>query len=109
MYRVLKAISWGKTTLTVGSLVSLNLSEEAERALVYLRRALSPVAPPPLDILPGWKVRARRLGEIGVGNVLQLLEADASTVAKALRTSVTAVRRWQDEAKTFLVAQPNEG
>ena len=109
LYRVLKPIYLRGATLPPDSLISLNLSPAQEEALVRLRKALSPAAPPPLEILPGWSVRSQRLAKAGYGDTMTFLEGDADVIAKAVKASPALVRRWQDEVKRKLVADPKGG
>jgi hypothetical protein len=63
---------------------------------------LLPVAPPPLAILPGWQHRGKRLGEIGITDACQAIEADVDEVARHCGVGPSLVRRWQAELLDWL-------
>jgi len=102
LYRVLERLECRPPILKghIGTL--LKLKERSRQALEEKGR-IAPVHAPPLEMLPGWRCRARHLRrKVGVKNVEDLLMADIDDLSERLRLSPSIVRGWQDEMRSWL-------
>ena len=108
LYRVLKNLSLGEdNTLKAGEFTRLEWLTGEKVARLMAVGAVSEVAPPPLSEIPNWKSRAKRLRQMGIGNVVELLEAEPQIVASALKVKPATIKRWQAEAKKWLTVEPH--
>ena len=101
-YRVLSLLKNGKDFIKPG-IANLNLTPEQEAVLIrggFIAR----IAPPRLDVLPGWEKRAARLAKVGIFDALELLQA-GDEIAKLLRVKPADFRTWQAEIKQWLMPQ----
>ena len=74
--------------------------------------AVSRVATPPLAALPGWKVRAGKLQQIGIVTVEDLIEADIAEVKAHMEVMrESTVEKWIQEARDAILvsAVPRRG
>jgi len=94
-YRVLKHLSTGPRKGDV-----IDESELAKYAIEPLIRvnAISPVAYPPLDALPGWIRRSELCGELGITDIGEFLEADTEYLAEQLNFQPRTIKKWKKEA-----------
>lgn len=60
------------------------------------------VSTPPLSELPEWEKRADILVRAEIITVTQLLEANVTELAKAIKKPVKIIKQWQDEALAWL-------
>ena len=102
LYRTVQRIALGEETIQAGQLLSgRRLSERSAQALLR-RGAISRVAAPPLAVLPGWKLRGKRMESLGIVDAGQMLEADADEVARHMGVSPGLVKRWQEDVARWL-------
>lgn len=103
IYRVIQRLSVGGKTGYVepGGTVSDEGLGHRVVAILIKKGAISPVKPPPLDILPGWKLRAKRFKEAGY-NAITLLECDAALIAKKTGYKEQSIERWKKELMGFM-------
>lgn len=108
-YRVLPghtlALKHGEVAYA-GSLVRLPWLEKNLAGLQALvdKGAIARVAPPPLTVLPGWKVRGRKAQVHGIEDAEQFLEASDADLAEWMGTKEEMVRRWKSELSDVLKA-----
>ena len=111
LYRVLRALDAGSKRGVIpavdeaGQAVITDLSwlKGRQRQALVRCGAVSVVAPPPLDVLPGWKLRAKKLDKFGIRDAVQLLETDAEWLANCLGYKARTVEKWQNEVRAYLV------
>lgn len=60
------------------------------------------VSSPPLAEIPAFEERAETLEPAGVVMISDLVEANATELAKKINKSASTVRRWQSEAMQWL-------
>jgi len=104
IYRVLARLSAGSRLggyIEAGSMVSDNDLTPRVIAILVDRGALSPVAPPPLGVLPGWKLRAKRFEEAGY-DAISILESDSATVAQETGYAERSIEKWKNELRGFM-------
>lgn len=104
IYRVLKRLSVGANLggyIEAGGMVSDRDFSHRVVAILVDRRALSPVSPPPLEVLPGWKLRAKRFSEAGY-DAINILEADTVTVALETGYAERSIEKWKKELRAFM-------
>lgn len=102
LYRVLERLECRPPILKghIGTLLKL---KELSRQKLEERGRIAIVHAPPLEMLPGWRYRARHLRrKTGVNNAEDLLMADADDLSQRLMLSPSIVRRWQDEIRNWL-------
>jgi len=93
-----------------GSLVRLPWLERDPAGLQALidKGAVARVAPPPLAVLPGWKIRSGKAKGLGIEDAEQFLEADDADLARSLGARVETVQKWKRELSDFLKAPPGK-
>ena len=100
-YRILKPVSKGGP---VGSLNQFAWLNDEQRARLVEVRAISRLSAPPLEELPGWERRSKKLRKFGIRTAEQFLELDdVEAVAEGFRVKPSTVERWQDEVLTWLI------
>jgi hypothetical protein len=104
LYRVTRDIDMGKEILKAGRLIPGSRFKALGRLVE--RGALRPVASPPLAILPSWEKRALRLECVGIVNIVDALEAEPQTIARALRVPLATVAEYLLELETWLRVAP---
>ena len=104
LFRVLVALSKGGTVIPAGSFTRLEWLKPAQQAVMSEVGAVSEVATPPLEMLPGWSTRAAKLAAVGIVDVVQFLEADTETIGQALRRKAEAVEGYRRELYRWLTA-----
>lgn len=111
MYRILLPLDAGKHGKLSpdhdGGVSSLHWLKPAALARLIACGAISRVVPPPLAVLPGWKLRAPKLAALGIVDVVQLLEANSDKIAQALgyKRSST-IDGWKKAAREYIVTPP---
>lgn len=106
IYRAVRRIAVGEQFIEPGTVGAMERLGGHAKAVLLARGALAEVAPPPLSVLPRWRVRAKALGKLGVLDAVQLIEGDADGLGKALGVSAAAVVAWQAEAMEWLKGPP---
>jgi len=104
LYRVLKNLSAGSnrnTLILAGGTISGNRFGEKTTAILVAKGALSPVSAPPLDALPGWKLRAKKFEEAGY-DAIMILETDDESLAYNTGYSPKSIKKWKVELRGFL-------
>lgn len=103
VYRTIQRVALNEEIIQAGQLLmGKRLSHRTREALVR-RGAIREVAAPPLNVLPGWKIRGKRLEKLGISDAVQVLEADVDEVARHMGVSPGLVKRWQEEVARWLV------
>lgn len=92
----------GERTIRRGSILRESDLSGKSRAALLARNVLTPVSPPPLTVLPGWAHRGKRLGEIGITDACQAIEADVDEMARHCGVSPGLIGRWQAELMDWL-------
>lgn len=110
LYRVVRNLAIGDTeVIEAGIMDPLKMIKGKTLAILIERGAITEVAPPPLEVLPGWKIRSRKLKPFGITDALQFLEADKAQLAKQMKVTVETINSWQVEIEKWLKPQPNQG
>jgi hypothetical protein len=105
IYRVLQRLSVGRSLagyLEPGSTVSSERLGYRVAQILEAKGAISPISAPPLDVLPGWKLRAERFAEHGY-DALALLEGDDEMIANDTSYNVKSIARWKQELRDYLL------
>lgn len=110
MYRVLRKLDIGKgRILHPGTFSRLEWLEQAGLDRLKMRGAISEVRPPPLEALPGWGRRAKKVHEVaGVENAEQFLGVDELALAEQMGVQIETIQRWKTEVQGWLTAPPAE-
>ena len=107
LYRIFRTLDIGKgRVLHPGGFTRLEWVKPAGREILVERGAVGEVSAPPLGILKGWKTRAEKLLKLGIVDVVELLETSPDELAKKMNVKPATVKRWQDDAQTYLTAPP---
>ena len=104
MFRVLVALSKGTTIIPAGSFTRLEWLRPAQQDVMVETGAVSEVAAPPLEMLPGWSTRAAKLALVGIVDVVQFLEADTETLRDVLHRKAETVESYRRELYSWLTA-----
>ncbi len=110
-FRVQRKLDRGKgRTVYAGTITRLAwLTPDDQQRLVHCG-AVTEVAPPPLRILPGWKVRSEKLRTHGITTAIQFLEADNALLQDILNVKREAtIKQWKAGLELQLVAKPQSG
>lgn len=107
MYRVNRRLSRGeKKPIEPGSIIEIQWLPDDKIQKLINCGAVTRIAPPPLDVLPGWERRAVKLEKMGITNVVQLLTASVDEVAAHMKVKPATVLKWMDEARNWLIVRP---
>lgn len=100
MYRLLTALSMpGGAIWPEGKVDRLAMLSARVRGLLEDAGCIACMATPPLAVLDGWVMRARRLkARAGIETVESLVEADADAVSAQMGVQPETIVRWQKEA-----------
>jgi len=106
LYRVITGVARGEKVIPPRTI--LKEGDLAPKTVTILLRkgVIAEVSPPPLQVLPGWKLRGSKLIKIGIVDAVQLVEGDATVVAKALHMTREGVVKWQQDAWNYLIVDP---
>ena len=107
LYRLLQNLAFKDATVQRGSLSRLLMCKPETIEILKRRGGVAEVAPPPLGVLPGWKIRANRLAKLGIVTAVDFLEADGAAVVKLMRINETVLGNWQREVEGWLI-NPNK-
>ena len=108
-YRVLPghtlALKHGETA-PEGSIVRLPWLEKDPAGIQALmdKGAIARVSPPPLGVLPGWKIRSQKAQRFGIEDAEQFLEAGDADLARWMGAKEETIRKWKKELTGFLIA-----
>lgn len=91
--------------IPAGTVGVLKLSEESIEGLLAKGR-ISEIAAPPLVLVPKLRAVAKKLAEVGIKDVHDLVDADLAGVAEELDTTVEVLEKVKDTAME--VAVPGE-
>jgi len=76
--------------------------DEATIAILVSKRRISPVATPPLAVLPGWERRAEKLAQADIRNVEDFFETDVKEIAEHMGVTARTVERWKTSLVNWL-------
>ena len=105
LYRALRNLSDGTRR---GEVTRLPKLKPEQIAILQAQGTISPVAPPPLDLIPALEPYREKLAKHEVGTVETFLEATPAHLARWLRIRVEQARALQHEAETWLQPQERE-
>lgn len=107
MWRTLKSLSKGfDTVIPQGSIVALEWVDEAGLERLQQVGAISRLTAPPLQKLPGWQLRAKRLSAVNIRSAEEFLEMNDSELAALIDADPRTVARWRDELLNKWLAMP---
>ena len=109
LYRVLKPLAKGKSTIYKGTFTQLEWLPKRHINMLINVGAVSEVGAPPLAVIPGWKTRAGKLEEVGIEDVIQFIEADTSVICQALRRQPKTVEKYRKELLGWMTADAAVG
>jgi len=61
------------------------------------RGRILPIAAPPLEELPGWRLRSAKMARAGVVMADAFLEADANELARSIKVKASLIEAWKQE------------
>lgn len=97
IYRVMMTIAT-EPPIPKGYIGPLGKLKERTLKILLEKERIGRVSFPPLEILDGWRWRARRLRrKAGIRDGMSFLTADPATVAKQVRVSPETIAEWQQE------------
>lgn len=109
IYRVVKDLWCGNKpgardgVLYAGSISDLGWLSAEQVGRLMAVGAISRPATPPLAVLPGWKLRAGRLQQVGIMTVSDFLEADPAAVAEHMEVKSETVDKWRESAMNAVI------
>lgn len=95
LYRAVQNLAWGNKTVARGTVFDGARLKAVER-LVRVG-AIAPVSTPPLEMVPGWQRRAKRLRPLGKTSVEEVLSMPAADLAGIFAIRPQTAERWQSE------------
>ncbi|MDD5517861.1 MAG: hypothetical protein PHV98_00735 [Candidatus Omnitrophica bacterium] len=81
------------------------LSSKAITILAEMGR-IAEVSFPPLDVIPGWKVRAAKVKEI---STQEFLDAPNNVLAVKMKTKPDTIEAWKAEILRWMATPPKAG
>lgn len=109
LYRVIENLRRNVTLIPAGSLITAEGWKEADIAALVVGGAVSKIAGPPLELLPGWERRGKFLAEkYGIEDAVQFLDTDDKFLSEELHVSVEAVQRYKKEVMRWLVVSKTD-
>ena len=110
LYRVLSNLTRGQEELIkAGTVETLAWLKQKHIAVLVERGAVSEVHAPPLEVLPGWTVRAEKLAPYGIIDVGRFLETPAAQLAEWMEVKVETIELWRRELLEWLKAPQERG
>jgi hypothetical protein len=106
MWRVLRPMTKGDRTWEEGEVTRLEWLKPAQVEKLVEVGAVSRIAAPPLEVLPGWKARAEKLLGLELRTAEEFLEADVERIAAFMEVKPATVQRWQSELWDWLRVEP---
>ncbi len=103
LYRVIYPVAVGERIIKPGTLSRLpEIRPTALEALVK-KGTISIATLPPLAVLPGWRLRAKRVAEaLGIVDAGVFLDRNPEEVSAAVGVSVVTVKKWQADVEHWL-------
>ena len=95
LYRALRDLDKGSRIIERGEVFA---GEEFSDAALTKLEGLGKIArasTPPLEVLPGWTVRAKKLAECGIITAEEFLSMPDKSLAKAINAPATRVAEWK--------------
>ena len=85
------------------------LPEESIRILCEMKK-ITPVAPPPLAVLPGWKTRSSRLVKYNILTISDFLETPNEDLQEIFtRVKPQTLVKWKNDLEKELIVPKPEG
>jgi hypothetical protein len=63
-----------------------------------------PASAPPLEMFPGWTIRAKKLSKIDINSAEQLFSVPSDQLAISLKVPEAQIRAWKQSVLDFLKA-----
>jgi len=104
LYRVRKRLDKGGRAINPGTFTRLEWLSGQNAAVLVSVGAVAEVGAPPLAVIPGWKSRSGKLEEVGIVDVVQFIEADASVICQALDRQPKTVEKYRKELLRWMTA-----
>lgn len=99
IFRVRRDLSTGHER---GDLIyASELDEDVVEPLMDVH-AITEMHAPPLEVLPGWEDRARRLNRLGITSVSAFLGADEEELAERLDCPSETIEGWKREVEDYI-------
>jgi hypothetical protein len=68
--------------------------------------AVARIHGPPLEALPGWRLRAPQLAEIGIVTAEEFLEADGALIDAHIERRSGTADKWKKDVRKWLTPPP---
>jgi hypothetical protein len=110
IYRVIKRLSVGTKLsgyVEPGGMVTDDDLGLRVATILVKRGAISPVKAPPLDVLPGWHLRAQKFEAAGY-DAITLLECDTELIARETGYQERSIEKWKRELMEYLEVKPSQ-
>jgi len=104
MYRALVNLDKGGVIIEKGSIFPESGFQPAAINRLYLLNKIAPVSAPPLNELPGWKTRAKKLEKVEITQPSEFLAADDDELAETLDLDVEKVELLKQDLINLLEA-----
>ena len=110
IYRVLHDMTRGhEERIRAGTVDTLDWLKPKHISVLVERGVISEILGPPLEVLPGWTLRAQKVEAHGIHDVEQFLLADAGALAEWLEVKVETIAAWKRELLEWLKPPQERG
>jgi hypothetical protein len=103
LYRLLQNLAFPDHTLPRGSLSRMLTSKPDVIERLRSKGGIAEIAPPPLAILPGWKLRSAKLAKIGIVSAVDFLETADDGILKTMRIGPDVLAKWRTEVEGWII------
>jgi len=103
LYRARRTLGRSKERIPKGALTRLEGVPKKTIDKLLEVGCISEVAPPPLNILPGWKEPAEKLEGMGVKMVVDFLEARTAPLSRVLKITPKEVQEKKKSVEGWLI------
>ncbi|MFA5714361.1 MAG: hypothetical protein WC998_01300 [Candidatus Paceibacterota bacterium] len=106
-YRALEDLNAGHNNIIANGIVfkESRLSPKAVTILAEMGR-IAEVSFPPLEVIPGWKIRAAKVKNM---STVEFLDAPNDELAVKMKTKPDTIEAWKAEILRWMATPPKEG
>jgi hypothetical protein len=105
LYRINKPITKGKQVLKKGSYSDFTWLSPKGKEILLHDNVISELQTPPLEQLPGWKTRAKRLEAFNVKTCADFLEEKTRNLASMLNLREVVIEKYRAEIEQFILVE----
>ena len=106
LYRIFETLDVRGSYVEAGCVDPLRELSDRVIGILMARQKIAPISPPPMDKLPGWELRAKRFGKVGV-DVLTFLEMSDNELAMLVECNPKSIATWRMDLRGLLGIGPS--